>query len=209
MLRVVTITLALVLLLAVSIAAVHAVGTSLASPSTARAILAIDSCEQPCWHGIHPGQTTLRQAYELLSVDTPYIYAISLGARRGDAQSRDRVICWSITARTRWRGCAGLDTLNVGPIDELELSPPAEAFTLGEAVSLFDTPLAVEVCYRYTRVYFPHNIEVVMPSQWPPRFDPQQNIILVRFTYPGDEPPYRFDAPAWHGFTTWSGDAYC
>lgn len=201
-------TMGFILLLVALIVFVQTVSRLLRSGGVAARIITADICPQPCWHGIQPGSTTITNAYELLKADTALVDNINLGPP-GRGVPPEQILCWSIVASPRWRGCIGRNLTNAGPVNLIELSPPANVFTLGQAIALFDEPVAVEMCQTYAHIYFEHDVEVVVAGRRSPALDPQQSILLVRFLYPSSEPPYRFDTPPWQGFITWRGQIYC
>jgi hypothetical protein len=194
--------------MAVLITIVQGASQRLGTNGIVARIIAANNCDQPCWHGIRPGTTTIDNAYALLKADTSLIDNLNLG-QPGRSIPPEQILCWSIMVTPRWRGCAGQNSTFTGPINLIELSPPANVFSLGQAIALFNDPVAVEMCQHYARVFFAHDIEVVVAGESFPALDPQQNVLLVRFLYPSDEPPYRFDTPAWRGFITWRGAIDC
>jgi hypothetical protein len=204
----------LILLLAGS----REIARRLSSISPEAAILNVEACSQPCWHGIHPGVTTLDQAAENLRADQVLVANV-LDVQLGDFASRRREICWEIRNQVDWRGCALRDQGFSGPINRLELEPPDEGLSLGDTILLFGNPIASEYCMRlglyYAFVYFPDNVEVRTRGESPiqsgttmPRYDPTMRVFIVRYHYPADEPPYAFDTPRWQGFTYPHGSDY-
>lgn len=191
----------------------------LSSASPEAAILGVEACNQPCWHGIHPGVTTLDQAAENLRADQVLVANV-LDVQLGDFASRRREVCWQIRSQLDWRGCALRDQGFAGPINRVELEPPDPGLSLGDTILLFGNPVAAEYCVRlgfyYAFVYFPDNVEVRARGESPiqsgaaaPRYDPTMQVFMVRYHYPADEPPYAFDTPRWRGFTYVRGRAGC
>jgi len=199
----------LILLLVILIGVVHSIGQWLLPESVASGIVMTKTCDLPCWRGIQPGKTSLNEANILLKANKPFIETIYLGRQGKDVPALDEAVCWSIAVTPRWNGCTGRGILETGPVTQLELTPPTYIFSLGDAVTLFDNPLAVQMCSRFVSVYFPHDVEVVVSAGKFPRLDPWQSVYLVRYLYPGTEPPYQFDTPSWRGFITWRSDITC
>jgi len=198
-----------ILLITVIIMAVRGMGQWLAPGSAASTIVTTEDCPQPCWRGIRPGQTTISEATALLKANRPFIESVYAARQGKDVPTLDEAICWTIAVSPRWQGCAGHGVLEAGPVTQVELSPPSGSFTLGEAIILFGDPVAVQMCRRFTSVYFSDDVEVIVTTGQAPYLDPRQSVFLVRFLYPNVEPPFRFDIPAWRGFIKWHGDPIC
>ena len=84
---------------------------------------------------------------------------------------------------------------------------------------MFGEPVVSTLCWRLdnsnisrklprpfinAHLYFNGNVEVLAYNPWQPkelRFDPAMIVWLVMYSYPDQEPPYRFDAPRWRGFS--------
>jgi hypothetical protein len=193
--------------------------TGVLRPPPAAEILEVETCSQPCWNDIHPGQTSLVTARTLLSKrgditflrqarSTPFL-EFKLGL---EPSWFGRVYRWSVTPDS-------------GPLNYVELKPPPGVFLLGEAIQLFGEPIAANLCLDFDRVapglqlpfmgahlHFRNNIEVKAYHPFAPRasrYDPQMIVFLVRYNYPGIEPPYRYDTPRWGGFGALRSDQAC
>ncbi len=181
-------------------------------------LLRAEGCEQPCWHGIQPGRTTIEEAEEALRSAAPVISDVNRTQLNDFANSR-RELCWNIAATPPWRGCVvGLgERASGGPIGRLDLDPPWGSLQLGDALTAFGRPLTATLCLRSTgigrtymdaEVHFPGNVMIRAYNIHAPalaRFDPAMTVYAIQYFRPAEEPPYRFDAPAWRGFI-WAGD---
>ncbi len=177
-----------------------------APPGLAQQILADNNCPEPCWRGIRPGQSNLAQSQALLMAAGPLIEPIPVGTN-GDLPGPEPHLCWTINVNPGWGGCLARDVTADGPVNWLELAVPAQAnFTLGNAIMIFGRPQTAVLCPQsfYAAVYFPNNVEVATRiDSLTNSFSPSMSIFLVRFNAPAAEPPYRFDVPAWRGFSSW------
>jgi hypothetical protein len=195
---------------------VRRVGADDTSASQAAlAVLRPGVCVRPCWNGIIPGTTLLERAEILLNADKTVTVSQAM-----ESTYAARQICWSLRS---WLGCAfrsGYAGL-FGPVILVELNPPSGSFKLGDAVLLFGRPEAGTLCvrsitrsraYMSASVYFRGGLEIrayhpLQPSA--PRFDPDMVVYAVRYNVVSEDPPYRFDAPAWHGFGGYAGQHGC
>ena len=184
----------------------------------ATALLAAGECDQPCWQGIQPGHTTLAEAEAALRVSS----VVNVSSPHSDLMLR-----WASLANPVWRGSAF--RMNPKRTDEaitfVELKPPQDAFHLGDAITIFGEPVVSTLCWRFdavpgnvqhpflaAHVYFPGNIEVLAYNPLDPRakrYVPDMAIWSIIYDYPASEPPYRFDAPRWRGFTSAPDDQIC
>lgn len=169
----------------------------------------VGQCEQPCWNGIRPGQTTIDQVQAIFRADP------ALAASPGVAQF-DNERCWNMASGSPfplWRVCTVFWYAADHTISLVRLTPPQEAFQLGDAIALFGPPVASTLCWWYTRlpnmpgqvlrarVYFRDNIEVWAYSQRQPMsflLDPTMAVYLVN--YSDHRSPFRSDMPTWRGF---------
>jgi hypothetical protein len=184
----------------------------------AKMLLDSGQCEQPCWHGIRPGETTLAEAEaalregNIVSIYSPHSAMI---------------LRWAIRSDPPWRGSAF--RFNAERADDtitfVELNPPLAAMRLGDAIAIFGEPLISTLCWRFDSVpgdvaqpflaahlYFQGNVEVLAYNPVDPRgkrYTPDMAIWQVIYDYPSIEPPYRFDAPRWRGFTWASENQVC
>jgi hypothetical protein len=183
-------------------------------------ILAVDNCPQPCWNGIRPGQTSIVEARALLKERSDVTFP--------DPPTRSTpFLDFRLNIEPSWSGLAyrWSTTPLTGPLNYVELKPPPGALLLGEAIQLFGEPVAATLCLDYVRInatknppfmnahlHFRNNIEVKAYHPLVPRvqrYDPQMVVWLVRYNYPGLEPPYRFDVPRWGGFGAYRSDQGC
>lgn len=184
----------------------------------AKTVLDSGQCEQPCWQGIRPGQTTLAEAETALresSVATVYSPHSAL------------ILRWATRSDPAWRGSAFRFNANRADdsITFVELNPPQAAMYLGDAIAIFGEPLVSTLCWRFDTVpgsaarpflaahlYFRSNVEVLAYNPVDPRekrYTPGMAIWQVIYDYPSIEPPYRFDAPRWRGFTRADDNQVC
>jgi hypothetical protein len=186
----------------------------------AAAILDVESCPQPCWNGIQPGKTSL--------IDAKVSLARRPNVTFPPPPTRSTPFLeFSVQPEPLWLGRAyrWSSTPLTGPLNYVELKPPPGVLLLGEAIQLFGEPVAATLCLDFDRInptlqppfmdahlHFRNNIEVkayhplALRAQ---RYDPQMVVWLVRYNYPGLEPPYRFDTPRWGGFGAQRSDQAC
>jgi len=186
-----------------------------ASSTMAERILVSQGCAQPCWHGIQPGKTTFQQGLDLLEKDTKNIGHLGNG-QQDHIAGPEKNLCWLVLVNPNWHGCASNDEFADGPIQRIDLLPsPTLPMRLGEALTIFGTPVASTVCLtpgaEYAALYFPNDISVItlIDEAAHPALDPNTAVYVVRFDYPSTEPPYRFDTPPWRGFIQWHGQPVC
>ncbi len=135
-------------------------------PGIAQRILLDQSCPQPCWRAIQPGQTTIGQARTLLIAGAPLIQHVN-SSPNSDIPGPEPHVCWSINVIPNWQGCAARDIIADGPVNRIEIRIPIQAnFTLGEAILMFGRPKAAVVCplsgLPNAALYFDNNVEVTV-----------------------------------------------
>ena len=214
--RLLTASAGIAAILVVVLLAVRMVGATNGLQATS--LLAAGECEQPCWQGIQPGRTTLTEAEATLRVNN----VVNVSSPHSDLMLR-----WSSLGDPIWQGSAF--RVNAKAADEsitfVVLKPPQDAFNLGDAITIFGDPIVSTLCWRFdavpgnvqhpflaAHVYFPGNIEVLAYNPLDPRdkrYVPGMAIWSIMYDYPANEPPYRFDAPRWQGFTAASDDQVC
>jgi hypothetical protein len=174
--RLLAYTAASILAFALILLAVRVIG-SRNQPATA--LLESGNCEQPCWHGIRPGETSFQQATTILQADSSYNLSLTAG----------KSLCWLSLKSTSWYGC----TEGHGEtVQDVELSLPDGMLRLGDAIALFGMPIAARLCwfdsysqdYVVARLRFEGSIEIEAfdpenPVEW--RFAPEMTIIQVYY----------------------------
>lgn len=191
------------------VAAVLFVGRTLTPP--ADAVLS-RTCPTPCWQGLIPGQTVFADVEALITSRAPFLTGLTYSTITR-LRTVDRELCWDIRATRLWQGCAQRESRrNDGPITHVQLNPPVGGFTLGDALIRYGRPIGALACVRFTGrvrvhitvdVYFSGNVQVRAynePDATLLRTTPEMIVSLVRYHALADEPPYRFDLPAWNGF---------
>jgi hypothetical protein len=157
-------------------------------------ILMAEGCQQPCWHGIQPGKTTLAEAYTLLNADS------TLTVKMKDYVDFDSpVISGSVSSAS---GAAD------SPVDQIWLLFKARLL-LNDAIRAFGQPTGLVTCGRVDttdgHVYFANNqdvlissIYVVMMDRHSP-LDPTSNVAAVsyRLTIPK---AHQRNLQPWPGF---------
>ncbi|MCC7446602.1 MAG: hypothetical protein IT324_04260 [Anaerolineae bacterium] len=206
-------TVQLIVVTGLLVVGVRIVGTINPSPTTA--LFESWTCSpEPCWHGIHPGETTFNQALKLLADD---------GTLISSQDHSSSVLCWKMDSAVQMV-CVGQigDTLN-SPIEYMfmDMRRDLTALRLGEAVHLFGQPIGARLCWwqsglDFNRptpalvadVYFPNGVYVAAydpqhPTRW--QFDPDMAVFSMEYA-PGRE--YR-SVPDWRGFITQDDEEGC
>jgi hypothetical protein len=167
-----------------------------------------DQCSpQPCWHGIRPGQTTLKDAQAIMRND-PNINFDPMTEqwcwRGGDGG------CWDVTLRS-WSSYSD-KLLNV-----IAVHPSENTLSLGDTVTLFGEPLTSNLCWiagirdgdipdtiarplAAAYLTFKGNLKVVAYNPQHPavrQLDP--NMIVLTIYY---QAGYDIYTPRWQGFTS-------
>ena len=204
--------------LALLLVTVRVVGGLMPTPTVTT--IAAGQCDQPCWNGIRPGETTIAQASELFSANP------MLSANPGSAQF-DNERCWDMAATSplsAWRACTVYWYASDNKISLLRLTPPQGKFQLGDVLALFGDPLASTLCwwdarlpnmpsqFLRARLYFKNNIEVWAYSLRQPTsflFDPGMVVYTVNYHYTQADLPFLPDAPLWHGFKRYARQVGC
>ena len=175
-------------------------------------ILDVERCEQPCWRGIYPGQTSIEEVpADLMGDDRVSIDTAD------DGFSNER--CWTIRATTSiqsWEACAAFWFTSGNLVHLLRLNPPQGQLTLGDALTFFGQPLAAKLCwwngsipnmpayFIRAKIIFKDKTEVWAYNLRHPlqtRLDPNMLIYSVRYQFIPDNSPYRFGDVRWPGFT--------
>ncbi len=206
--------------MALALAGVRVVGAL--TRTGAAAMLDAGPCAQPCWHGIQPGQTTFEDAQTLLRGRTDVLDVAY--------STVDSHLHWITATEPPWRGRGfRWSAAGGGAVDFILMEPPPDVMRLGDAVAIFGAPVVSTLCWRFdnnqpnlagklprpflgAHVYFNGDVEVLAYNPTRPterRFDPDMVVWSVTYNYPDQEPPYRFDAPIWRGFTVADDSPVC
>jgi hypothetical protein len=217
MLRLLSLTGALILIAAVMIGATREVGRTVNGPWDWANEYRCSP--EPCWHGIYPGKTPITEAPSILQKD--------LGIKITDTS--DQAICW--TGPTSYRGgCAWIGGESKVTAINLELSSPTR---LGDALITFGDPVGIAFSYMGTVggvdpypmflcVYFSGGMVVRTGYSHPfmagqliqgqfidlmaGQLTPDQFIDLIGYWSPEMQP----EADAWRGFTWYTpSDKQC
>jgi hypothetical protein len=162
-------------------------------------------CAQPCWQGIQPGKTTLKQAQAILT-------AADMAVTQSnyiDATGRTTYqLCWQRAQKPYWKGCVSTSNNPYpdGVVQDIDFLYPE--ITLGEAVQVFGDPLGTRLYWRTDTmdgiVYFRGNVQAdigliyVAMTDRLRAFDPHMQIVRLSYIRPDQAPgckPY-----PWHGF---------
>ncbi len=198
--RLVVLACALTVVLALPVVGVRLIGTVPDAPIGV-SLLNSGACLEPCWHGIRPGETSLREVADILRSD--YV-------TRGDFTYE---LCWALWADMPGQGCVRKSNPEPGgPIDQIELDLPDDALPLGYVIAKFGEPLSARLCVSPNKVgtslvtaylYFRGNVEVMAHDPLYPdrlRLDANMSVTQVRY-YPYDESWYSPGASNWQVFT--------
>jgi hypothetical protein len=211
----------IILLSALLIVIARIVGGLLISPSSAAAILNAGVCADPCWHNIRPGTTTVDEAETILLAAPTSIIANVTRTKLDQFSNSDHELCWQILLKPAWQGCIAGPSVPTsdGPVSRIDLDLAWDfetPLTLGDAMGLYGVPKVGLLCSRlgfaYAEFHFGNDIEVraINPRDRElMRLDPHMVIFSIRYYYPSEEPPYRFDAPLWQGFTSRTDQQGC
>jgi hypothetical protein len=171
------------------------------------------SCDQPCWRGIYPGETSFAQAVHNIRDLNDVKYTESR-TRRGIV----RQYCWD--ELPGWRSCTEsaepyttMRTVSVWLESPGVNNPSFAFFTLGDALTVFGTPQYATVCpiqfnglrqrMKVVSVQFSNGIEVRAygPNERDERrVSPFMRVYLITFRLSDASPIYFSNAPAWRGF---------
>ena len=176
-------------LLAATLGLMHAMPLSDATRE-----LVTSDCAPPCWYGIEPGKTTVEAA------------SVRLRSMEGLVQivEDSQRLCWKTAGA--WFGCALRSVSTPGPITSIDWQAPP-GIKLGTLISIFGSPIAFRACRGvraiYGHVFFANNIEALAVN-WTGKSGlyPGMEVEMIRYHYVASEPPYPFDTPRWHGFTS-------
>jgi hypothetical protein len=149
MIRLLTHTGIIVGVLALLVTAVLAIGEGLASPEAS--LLAPGTCVQPCWQGIRPGQTTLRNAQAQLKANSLSPYQTTFQSLEFVAGNDNFRLCWETPARPTWQGCATNLPRPDEPMDLikfLRIRYRKDVLRLGEAIAVFGRPISAMQCWE-------------------------------------------------------------
>jgi hypothetical protein len=152
---------------------------------------------QPCWHGIHVGETHSDEAKQILSADSHFVVKAPRFADSGD-------FCWNV------------DSVGSGCVAENYLGIQSNAdFRLGNAILLFGYPTSGFSCGKWDNypgiiivVHFPGNIAMRAHTLEPRQiaiFDPNAVIDRIWY-YPSLEP---FDNTKFNLFAPVGPDISC
>lgn len=188
----------LITIFSLAVAGARAIGTQ-DKPSVV-AILDSGDCPQPCWQGIQPGKTTLREARTLVASGSMW------GAASYDSNGR---LTWEMASPGGWRSIAtGSRYSSRSTIQTIELIPPRGAVKLGDIVTNFDNPLRMRYCDRnrtpdHIHLFFDGSVEVIAintEGNAIDRLDPDLLIRSIRYHSPGTANSY--NAVDWEGFVS-------
>ncbi len=201
MTRLLVFTCVLTMALALPVVGVRLIG-AIPEPPIGVSLLESGSCAQPCWHGIRPGETSLREVADILRGDG---YTI-----REDFPYE---LCWDLWADLPGHGCVRKSNPEPGgPMDQVELDLPDDALPLGYMITKLGEPLSARLCVSQNKagatvvtayLYFPGNVEVMAHDPVYPdrlRLDATMSVTQVIF-YPYDESWYSPGAGNWQVFT--------
>ncbi len=125
------------ILLALLLAGVRAVG-GLNPASSAASYFQAEQCSpQPCWRGIQPGKTSLAQAESILNEKI----------ERG-SDIPDHRLCWPDAAIPCWNYYVRSWSADpADPIGLIAIQPARGAFKLADALKLYGDPLTSTLCW--------------------------------------------------------------
>jgi hypothetical protein len=136
-------------------------------------MFATGGCTQPCWHGIRPGTTTVKEAIDLIEADS------TLKVFYRD----DRMICWhGPTGSTQNSSCAS-NIRSPSQIDQISIEIPKGDLKIGDVIRALGQPVWVLSYGCDDPMHFRGGVSVQFESPWVPRGRYDSGLIVTRVTY--------------------------
>ena len=176
-------------------------------------------CQQPCWHGIRPGDTTLVEAERMLQT-LPFVSDI----QRDNSATKRCDLSWNIDLSVPYWGCAITEDAKDFKIRKfwimrsLEMTYRYQGVGMKDLLLAFGLPDRAGLCNDSVNgvgglMYFGANVEVTIlrldydgfPSPFHQNLSLLTDVgVIIELFYrsPDSVPLFKPDFPRWEGFTT-------